>query len=193
MVYQALSPLIVSNFIDSCAFDPKYEPEASASVEIFKLSESEEFILEIAHSTQKEIDHPNTPGWVKKLASGLNYSISVQLTPNEKKLLNDVEVILAGNGKIENIKQDAWHVFEAAKYGHYFITTDKRILARADALRERSSVNVLPPTEFLASLKKYIVIFFFNKGGIILTGLIIHQLQKQPACHYTRHCLFLRL
>lgn len=157
MAYRALSPLIVSSFIDSCAFDPKYEPEASAAVEIFKLSESEEFGLEIAHSTQKEIEHPNTPDWVKKQATGLIYTIGVQLiTPNEKKLLNDIEVILAGNGKIENIKQDAKHVFEATKYGHYFITTDKRILSRAQELRDRSGVNVLLPSTFLESLKKHI-------------------------------------
>jgi len=156
MAYRALSPLIVNNFIDSCAFDPKYEPEASAAVEIFKLSESEEFGLEIAHSTQKEIEHPNTPDWVKRQATGLIYTLGVQLTPNEKELLNDIEVILAGNGKIENIKQDAKHVFEAAKYGHYFITTDKRILAWAQELRDRSGVNVLLPSTFLVSLKKHI-------------------------------------
>jgi len=56
MAYRALSPLIVNNFIDSCAFDPKYEPEASAAFEIFKLSEGGDFQLQIAHSTQKEID-----------------------------------------------------------------------------------------------------------------------------------------
>lgn len=157
MAHRALSPLIVNNFIDSCAFDPKYEPEASASVEIFQLSEKEGFGLQIAHSTQKEIEHPNTPGWVKTLAGGLIYSVNVQLTQNEKNLLNDIEAILAGSGKIENIKQDAWHIFEAGKYGHYFITTDKRILSRADTLRERTGVNVLLPSEFLASLKKYVM------------------------------------
>jgi hypothetical protein len=156
MVYKALNPLIVNNFIDSCAFDPKYEPEASASLEIFKLSETEGFGLQIAHSTQKEIEHPNTPAWVKNLAGGLIYSLNVQLTPDEQKVLHDIEAILAGSGKVENIKQDAWHLFEAGKYGHYFITTDKRILSRADAVRERNGVNVLPPTEFLASLRKHI-------------------------------------
>ena len=155
MAYRALSPLIVNNFIDSCAFDPKYEPEASAAFEIFKLSEGGDFQLQIAHSTQKEIEHPNTPDWVKKQAGGLIYTINVQLTPNQKKLLSDIEVILAGNGKIENIKQDAWHVFEAANYGHYFITTDKRILARANELRSRGGVNVLLPSEFLKSLKAH--------------------------------------
>src|SRR5688572_589773 len=131
------NPLIVNNFIDSCAFDPKYEPETSASNEIFTLSNEQRFGLLIAHSTQKEIEHPNTPAWVKQEAAGLIYSIDVQLTPNEKQLLSDIEVILAGNGKIENIRQDARHVFETQKYGGYFVTTDKRILARAKELKDR--------------------------------------------------------
>jgi hypothetical protein len=76
----AISPLIRNNFIDSCAFDPKYEPEATESVEIFKLSEKQHFLLQIAHSTQKEIDYPHTPAWVKRAAGGLIFSVEVQLT-----------------------------------------------------------------------------------------------------------------
>ena len=64
---------------------------------------------------------------------------------------------MRGTVKIENIKQDAWHVFEAGKYGHYFITTDKRILGHAEALRECNGVNVVLPSEFLATLKAHIV------------------------------------
>jgi len=122
---------------------------------IFNLAEGGDFQLQIAHSTQKEVEHPNTPDWVKEQAGGLIYTINVELTPNERNTLGGIEVILAGNGKIENIKQDAWHVFEAAKYDHYFITTDKRILARADELRDRSGVNVLLPSQFLSSLKAH--------------------------------------
>jgi len=156
VAYKALSPLIVNSFIDSCAFDPKYEPEASASLEIFALSENVPLVLHIAHSNQKEVEHPNTPAWVKEKAGELIYSINVQLTINEKKILADIEKILAGDGKIENIKQDARHVFEAHKYGHYFITTDKRILARAAVLRDRCSVNVILPSAFLASTRKHL-------------------------------------
>lgn len=152
----AVSPLVTNNFIDSCAFDPKYEPESSASAEIFALSEEGHFLLQIAHSTQKEIEHPNTPGWVKQRAVGLIYSLNVQLTPTERQLLGDIETILAGNGKGENIKQDAWHVFEAQKYSPYFITTDNRILNRAEALRQRCTVTVLKPSEFLALAKQHI-------------------------------------
>jgi hypothetical protein len=149
------NPLIVNVFIDSCAFDPKYEPETSASNEIFKLSNKVKFGLLIAHSTQKEIEHPNTPAWVKQDAAGLIYSIDAQLTPNEEKLLCDIEMILAGNGKIENIKQDARHVFEAQKYGCYFVTTDKRILVRADALKDSCGISIQLPSEFLSLVKQY--------------------------------------
>lgn len=152
----AADPLIRNNFMDSCAFDPKYEPETSAANEIFKLFEKEHFLLQIAHSTQKELDHPNTPNWVKAKAAGLNYTLDVNLTASERLLLNDIRTILAGEGKIENILGDAQHVFETQKYGHYFITTDKRILSRAKALQDCCGVVVVPPSDFLAIAKHFI-------------------------------------
>ena len=152
----AIDPLIRNNFMDSCAFDPKYEPETSSSNEIFALSEAGNFLLHIAHSTQKEIDHPNTPDWVKRTAAGLIFSMPVQLTEPEVALLNDIRRILAGNGTVENILQDAQHVFEAQKYGYYFVTTDKRILARAGDLGKRCSVSVLLPSEFLSIAREFI-------------------------------------
>lgn len=152
----AADPLIRSNFVDSCAFDPKYEPETSAANEIFRLFEEGHFLIQIAHSTQKELDHPNTPNWVKAEAAGLNYTLEVNLVPSECHLLSDIRAILAGDGKIENILGDAQHVFETQKYGFYFITTDKRILSRAGALQERCGVVVLPPSEFLRIAKHFI-------------------------------------
>jgi hypothetical protein len=149
----AVSPLIVNNFIDSCAFDPKYEPETSSSLEILKLSGETHFLLQIAHSTQDEIDHPNTPDWVKHQAQWLIYTIKGPLSPSEKTLLSDIETILAGKGKAESIRHDACHVFEPQKYGRYFITTDERILSRAQSLEGRCSITVLKPSEFLALVR----------------------------------------
>lgn len=153
-----IDPLITNTFIDSCAFDPKYEPESTASLEIFRLSEKTDLIIEIAHSTQKEIEHPNTPKWVMDKAKQLNYTIPVQLTPNEKATLRDIERILAGNGRVENITQDARHVFEAQKYGSYFITTDDKILRRANALRRHVGVEIVRPSEFLAIIKTILAV-----------------------------------
>jgi len=151
-----INPWITNNFLDSCAFDPKYAPEDKASGELLELCKKEEdLLLEVAHSTQKEIDHPNTPSWVKAEAQKLIYTIQVTLTPNELALLGKIQTILAGNGKVENIIQDARHVFEAQRYGSYFITTDARILERAKLLRETCGVLIMKPSGFLALLKRH--------------------------------------
>jgi hypothetical protein len=63
--------------------------------------------------------------------------------------LHRIEAILAGNGKVENIAQDARHIFEAQKYGSYFITTDARLLKRAAQIRLELSVTILKPSDFL--------------------------------------------
>lgn len=149
------NPLITNCFIDSCAFDPKYGPENEASNEIFGLYKDEKLLIQIAHSTQKEIDHPNTPASVKLEALNLIYTLPVQLNEGEVRILRGIETILAGNGKIENITQDARHVFEAQKYGSYFITTDSRILDRADKLRSAFNVTIVKPSEFLSIVKQH--------------------------------------
>jgi hypothetical protein len=142
-------PLITNNHIDSCAFDPKYEPEATASAEILRLADAGHFQLNVAHSTQKEIDHPNTPDSVKRRAAERIYTLEVELTQDEYRLRADIQSILAGNGQLENVAQDAKHVFEAQKYGGYFITTDRRILDRAEQLKKLCGISILKPSAFL--------------------------------------------
>lgn len=157
-----INPFKNNNFIDSCAFDPKYKPEDEASNEIFrfykegKFYKEEKLIIQIAHSTHKEIEHPNTPIWVKQEASRLIQTMLVPLTEIEKKKLRQIEKILTGNGKVENILQDARHIFETQKYGSYFITTDARILARAYDLRLVCDAIVLKPSEFIDIVKHYV-------------------------------------
>ena len=114
------NPWLINNFVDSCAFDPKYAPEDKAAKEIFRLHQEKDLGIIIAHSTQKEIEHPNTPSCVKKEAIGLIYTLPVSLTSEDKSLLKNIEITLAGSGKVENIIQDARHIFEAQRYGSYF-------------------------------------------------------------------------
>jgi len=80
-------------------------------VELIELYKKDNLLLQMAHSTQKEIDRPNTPACVKAEAQHLIYTIQVQPTLNEVVLLHKIETILAGNGKVENIIQYAEHVF----------------------------------------------------------------------------------
>lgn len=153
--YRPINPKITTIFIDSCAFDPKYSPEDQASLCLFELSEKGELILNIAHSTQKEVEHPNTPGWVKREANKLIYTIETSLTPDEQNRKTKILKILAGKGKPEKIIKDSEHVFEADKYGSYFVTTDDRILKKREELKDVVSVHILKPNELLEILKSY--------------------------------------
>ncbi len=146
--------------IDSCAFDPKYSPENESAEEIFHLYKKWKdtgIILEIAHSVLKEIEHPNTPLWVKELAYKIGYTIPSDFTDEEKDLLWRIEKILTGNGKVENIRQDARHIFEANKHGHYFVTTDERILRKKEELYQICSCSLLivKPTELVDLIKAH--------------------------------------
>lgn len=151
-----MNPWITNSFLDSCAFDPKYHPEDQAAMELFRLHQTEHLGIRLAHSNQREVDHPNTPAWVKAKAAGLVYTTRVTLTPAEKSRLSSIQGILAGNGKPENVADDARHVFEAQKYGSYFVTTDERLLKRADAIRTECGVEILRPSQFLELVRHYV-------------------------------------
>ncbi len=155
MARKNIDPRLTNVLVDSCAFDPKYSPEDKASETLFKLSQENQIILIVAHSNQKEIEHPNTPAWVKKEAQSRIHTIETGLTDNERNMTAKILGILAGNGKPENMRQDAEHVYEVLKYGSYFVTTDERILKREKELYECCTVTVLRPSEMLRIYQEY--------------------------------------
>jgi hypothetical protein len=151
-----MNPWITNSFLDSCAFDPKYHPEHQAANELFRLQQTEHLGILLAHSNQREVDHPNTPAWVKAKSAGLIYTTSVTLTPGERTRLSRIQAILAGNGKPDKVADDARHVFEAQKYGSYFITTDERLLKRAEVIKTECAVDIFRPSEFLELVHNYV-------------------------------------
>jgi hypothetical protein len=142
-----------NSFIDSCAFDPKYGIEQLAAKEIFRLDAEHDLSLLIAHSVRKELEHPNTPEWVKREGLSRIYSIKVQLTRDEVALKKRIHAILTGNGRPEKMKEDAEHILEAQKYGSCFVTTDGRLLKRAADIHALCSVVILKPSEFLGYVR----------------------------------------
>jgi hypothetical protein len=130
-------------------------PEDQASEALFQLSQENKIILIIAHSNQKELEHPNTPVWVKREAQSRIYTIATNITTKEQEIKDAILSLLAGKGKPENMRQDAEHVYEASKYGSYFVTTDSRILKRERELFELCTVRVLKPTEMLSIYREY--------------------------------------
>ncbi len=124
-------------------------------MELFRLSEAEKIGLIVAHSIQKEIDHPNTPAWVKRVAESKISTVEVNLSDNERKIKKAILGILAGAGNPETMRQDADHIYEASKYGSYFVTADERILKREEELFELCMVTVLKPSAVLEIYKQY--------------------------------------
>ncbi len=144
-----IDPRRANNFLDSCAFDPKYTPEDTAAKQIWALNACGKVLLTIAHSNQKEIDHPNTPADVKRAAANMIYTIETSLTPEEIARKIQIHATLTGDGKPEKYAADAAHVFEAGKYVGYFITTDQRIIRKRDELQHLSSATICTPSEWL--------------------------------------------
>lgn len=142
-------PRFVSNFLDTCAFDPKYTPEDQAAQQIRALNRDDQITLALTHSNQKEIDHPNTPEDVKREAKGMIYTIDTSLTPDEISRKENIHAILTGNGKPEKYAADSEHVFIAGKYVGYFITTDQRILNKRIELGQLTSAIICTPSEWL--------------------------------------------
>lgn len=144
-----IDPKRTNNFLDTCAFDPKYSPEDAAAQRIRTLHQDGEIRLILAYSNHKEVAHPHTPEDVKREAIGMLYTLETGLTPPEIARRTRIHATLTGNGKAENYAADAAHVFEAGKYGGYFITSDARILQKRGQLENISGATIVRPSEWL--------------------------------------------
>ena len=152
MPQQHIDPRYAQFSLDTCAFDPKYSPEHKAAEEIWKLYEAEELILVLAHSNQREIDHPNTPSWVKARSAQMIYTLPVSLTHDELRQRDALVTLLRGDSTSNKHDDDALHIFEASKYGSFFLTTDQRILGLSEKIRKLCSVQVMKPSEALTRI-----------------------------------------
>jgi predicted nucleic acid-binding protein len=145
----------ISICLDSCAIDPKDNDEKIA-IDKIHLWRREGVILDITPSVQEEINHPHTPLEVKRVINELGYTlVKPDLNEEEKKCLDQIKNILAGNGDVRSIHKDADNVFEAHKNAaNYFVTLDKKILKKREQLQKlcSSSLAIVKPSELV---KKY--------------------------------------
>ncbi len=153
MLQQHIDPRYAQLFLDTCAFDPKYSPEHESAAAIWKLHEEEVLNLVLAHSNQREIDHPNTPSWVRSQAAQMIYTLPDSLTQEELRRLDVLLTLLRGNSISNQHDDDALHIFEASKYGAFFLTTDRRILGLRSRIYDLCSVQVMKPSEAIARIR----------------------------------------
>ena len=150
---ESIDPAYSQFFLDTCAFDPKYAPEDKSAAMLWKLYEDGILHLVLAHSNQREIDHPNTPPWVMAKAKTMTYTLPVSLTPDEQIRRDRIVALLRGNSTSNRHLDDAHHIFEASKYGGFFITTDARILKLNDSIYDICTVQVMTPSDALARIE----------------------------------------
>jgi hypothetical protein len=149
-----LDPRYGNNFIDANFLDRTGGHEDAAVDEILRLNDESAFTLLLPHSVRAEIEHPNTPGDVKRRAQRFIYSMPVtRLTAPELKTHDEIRNLIQGNARPGQHDKDAFHLVERAKYGgRFFITNDGRLLKKVAEIWEMlRPLRVVKPSEFLAA------------------------------------------
>jgi len=151
-VHRPLNPRLVNVAVDTNALQD--DPSRQAHVDRFvDLALAFEFIVTIPHTVLKELDRPSTPPKAKQLATQLLHTLPVDLTADERQMIEEIERELQGNAKPGRHTADARHLFESAKYGGYFVTYDERIKKRAGPIAK------LPPSLTVVDIEEFLSIF----------------------------------
>lgn len=95
-----------------------------------------EISLLLPHSVKAELESGNTPERVRRRARDLIFSNPVTLNADEQKRADLIYELLNGNAQPGKHLSDSLHVFEASKYGRFFVTNDQRIIRKRGPLLE---------------------------------------------------------
>jgi hypothetical protein len=151
-VSQPLDPRRVNVCVDANALDPA-DDERDEQVERFQLLQSANvFRVIVPRGVRAELTNPHTPKPVRDGLLPEIFSLPTGHTSAETMLSLKLRAILQGNAQSGKHDADAGHLFEAAKYGGYFITHDGRILKKRRQLAAElpSSLQIVTLAEFLA-------------------------------------------
>lgn len=155
-----LDPRFVNICLDNNALQPPTSGVADAR-RFQELREADMFQVVVPHGVVNEAKHPSTPASAQTaLTSGI-FTVPTPLTEGERRLRTAIVDELRGNAKPGKHEADANHLFEACKYGGYFITHDTRVLTRAGKL-----ATLLPPSLQVVTLADFLAIYDgFVKSG----------------------------
>jgi hypothetical protein len=154
MTRRPLDPRICPVAIDANALNRDGGEHDDLVDRLLGLSSAGTIRLLLPKRVREEILNARTPTHIQKAALPQIFTISVGLNSDEQRRHRIIVQELRGNAKPGKHEADADHLFEAAKYGGYFITHDDRILTRAGRLGD-----VLPPSLTVVTLKDFLAIF----------------------------------
>lgn len=145
------NPGACNTFVDAMVFDAN--PELGARLRT--LYDEQRIQLVVPYAQRDELFRPNTPPWVRQIAADQIFTIPTQRTPAETNLRRDIGRILQGNAAPGKHEADAEGVFEASKYGCYFVTEDNRILGKRDELSALTDIAIVNLNEYLEFVERF--------------------------------------
>jgi len=141
-------PRYGNNVLDSCALGT-LGVEYDAATKILELANAERISIITTYGVIDELSHPSTPQRVKDISARMIFTICTERTQEEEQKFQKIHDEMTGDGKPEKYAADANHIFEAGKYGRYFVTNDERILKRREKLNQLSGVFIVRPSEWI--------------------------------------------
>ena len=150
-----LDPRITNIGLDANTLDRNGTDRDSLIDRFCLLAESGILTVVVAGGVRDEIQHPRTPAAVQAEVLPRIFNLRPGLIAQQREDRQRVISVLQGNAQTGKHAADASHISEAAETGcAYFITHDKRILARRDKLS-----NELPPSLSITTLEEFIAIY----------------------------------
>jgi predicted nucleic acid-binding protein len=149
-----INPLFVNSSIDTNIVHHVATETWEPIRHIIELYRADKIRLIIPYSVHTELLRSTTPTEVHAAAQDFIFTIPVGLTTEERKERDRLIELAKGNAELKNIVPDLLHVAEAAKYGGYFITLDKRLLKRESAIFDVMGIEVVTPKRFIEQVDK---------------------------------------
>lgn len=149
-----IDPRWTNNLLDANILDDVANGRDPDVNEIVRLVDDEGLQVVLPYSVKAELESKSTPSHVRAAASHFLFTLQTSLTSQERQRRDRLFEAAKRNADLKNIAADLGHVFEAAKYGGYFITKDSRLLSRRDTIVEVLQINVVNPREFLAAIEQ---------------------------------------
>ena len=154
MAHRPLDPRIVNVCFDANAFD-RYDEDGKDVERLLALQTAGSINLVAPSGVRDEMQRPHTPTTVRDMAAPFIFSLPVEPNENERRLHYRVRAILRGNATSGKHDADARHVCEAAKYGGYFITHDRRL----NDTKRAELAAVLPASLQIVTLSEFLRIY----------------------------------
>jgi hypothetical protein len=156
-----IDPRISNIGLDSNALDRDGTARDQLVERFERMSEANELTVVVAAGVRGEVQHPNTPDGVKAAVLLQIFNLRPGLNSSQQDARRRGGAILQGNAKPGAHAADASHLSEAAETGcTYFITHDKRIIDKRDALAVE-----LPPTLHIVRLDEFFDVLDRYEGG----------------------------